>query len=310
MKGYIQQAGPNKWRITYDLPRGADGIRRQKRETVTGPKRKAQARLAELQHTLYTGVYVEPTGLTVKDWLESWLAKYAKVKLSARSYEMHCVNLRKHVIPAIGHVLLHRLETEHLQGLYADLLKVLAPTTVARIRSVVADALNQAVDGKRIVSNPNSRVKLPENLKTTRTKPMVVYTEGQVSTLLKAVKASPLSIEVLLGVATGMRLGEVLAVKWAAISWEARTIRSKRHWSIPRSTASAPKRRRRGADFGPYRCRRSPWSRYANTRFGRWSIALRGVGRGTRWDWSAHGETGNLNWWRRSHEHLTESCSA
>lgn len=239
MAGTITQAKdengkliPNKWYIRYDL-QGTGGERKQKKETVNGPKKKAQARLAEVSHTQNTGAYVEPTELTVEGWLTEWLKSYAKVKLSVRSYEMHETNLRTHVIPKLGRIKLHQLTTEHLQGLYVGLLtepakrtqKPLAPATVARIRSVVSDALNQAVANKKLQVNPNSGVRLPANLKTSRTRAMVVYTEEQLNTLLDTAKESTLHTEVLIGATTGMRLGEVLALKWDDIDWERKTVR-------------------------------------------------------------------------------------
>jgi integrase len=240
MKGCISQAKDkdgkpirDKWILTYDIPPPPGKQRKVKRETVNGPKKKAQARMTEILQGLNTGQYTEPTDLTVGEWLTSWLEKYAKVKLSVRSYEMHETNLVTHVIPKLGRIKLHQLGTEDLQGLYVALLtepsrrtqKPLAPATVARIRSVVSDALNQAVANKKLHVNPNSGVKLPANLKTSRTREMVVYTEEQLNTLLDAAKDSTLHTEVLLGATTGMRLGEVLALKWDDIDWERKTVR-------------------------------------------------------------------------------------
>jgi integrase len=225
MQGCIIEVIPSKkYRIKYDIP-GPDGTRKQKMETVKGTRRQAQARLHEVQHTMNTGMFVEPTSLTVGDWLETWLEKYAKVGTTARSYEVHALNLRLHVIPRVGNIRLHQLDTDHLQDVYTELLQHLAPSTVARIRAVTSAALNQAVVAKKLVANPNRAVKLPKNLKTTRTKEMVVYTEEQIGTLLNAVGDEALHIEVVLGVSTGMRLGEVLAVKWDDIDWKRKTLR-------------------------------------------------------------------------------------
>lgn len=47
-RGSIRKRGDRSWQLTYDVPRGADGGRRQKYETVQGTKRQAEARLREL----------------------------------------------------------------------------------------------------------------------------------------------------------------------------------------------------------------------------------------------------------------------
>ena len=45
---YIRKRGDKRCQIVYDAPRGADGQRRQRHETITGTKRHAQARLTEI----------------------------------------------------------------------------------------------------------------------------------------------------------------------------------------------------------------------------------------------------------------------
>ena len=50
-RGYIRKRGDRSWQLVYDVPRGADGKRRQKYETVRGTKRQAEARLAEVLGT-------------------------------------------------------------------------------------------------------------------------------------------------------------------------------------------------------------------------------------------------------------------
>src|SRR5947207_2064917 len=98
----------NVWVITYNLPTKPGDKRKQKRETVHGPKRVAQERLTAVLDSMNKGSYVEPTPLTLSEWLETWLTTYAKVKLEgARSFEMHCSNLRQHVIPKLGTMRLH-----------------------------------------------------------------------------------------------------------------------------------------------------------------------------------------------------------
>jgi integrase len=241
MKGCISQAKDkdgkpirDKWILTYDIPPPPGQQRKVKRETVNGPKKKAQARMSEILQGLNTGAYTEPTELTAGR-MANVVAGEIREGRSCPSEATRCTRRTSctHVIPKLGRIKLHQLGTEDLQGLYVALLtepsrrtqKPLAPATVARIRSVVSDALNQAVANKKLHVNPNSGVKLPANLKTSRTREMVVYTEEQLNTLLDAAKDSTLHTEVLLGATTGMRLGEVLALKWDDIDWERKTVR-------------------------------------------------------------------------------------
>jgi hypothetical protein len=131
MKGCISQAKDkdgkpirDKWILTYDVPPPPGQQRKVKRETVNGPKKKAQAQddgdPPRHEHRCDT---TEPTDLTLGEWLTSWLEKYAKVeavrpKLRDARRRTSCT----HVIPKLGRIKLHQLGTEDLQGLYVALL--------------------------------------------------------------------------------------------------------------------------------------------------------------------------------------------
>ena len=65
-QGYIRKRGARSWQLRYDAPRGADGKRRHRYETVRGTKRQAQSRLTEILGALNKGDYREPTESDVK----------------------------------------------------------------------------------------------------------------------------------------------------------------------------------------------------------------------------------------------------
>ena len=78
MKGHIRQRGPQSWAVVLDLGRDASGKRRQKWHTVRGSKKDAQRDLARLLHEINTGAYVEPSRMTLGEYLDRWLDDYAR----------------------------------------------------------------------------------------------------------------------------------------------------------------------------------------------------------------------------------------
>jgi hypothetical protein len=117
MKGHIRQRSKGSWAIILDLGRDADGKRRQKWHTVRGTKKDAQRELAKLLHQLHTGEYVEPTQMTVADYLKTWLRDYAKVNVAGKTYERYAEIIERHLIPALGHHALPKLQPLHIQGI-------------------------------------------------------------------------------------------------------------------------------------------------------------------------------------------------
>ena len=118
MKGHIRQRSKGSWAIILDLGRDADGKRRQKWHTVRGTKKDAQRELAKLLHQLHTGEYIEPTQMTVVDYLKTWLRDYAKVNVAGKTYERYAEIIERHLIPALGHHALPKLQPLHIQGLF------------------------------------------------------------------------------------------------------------------------------------------------------------------------------------------------
>ena len=59
--------------------------RRQKWLTVRGTKRDAEKKMSEVLHDLDIGAYVEPSKLTLADYLERWLRDYASTAVRPRT---------------------------------------------------------------------------------------------------------------------------------------------------------------------------------------------------------------------------------
>ena len=92
-------------------------------ETVKGAKYLAQRRLTELLRQLDTGTYVEPSKLTVGEYLRQWLRDYAETHVRQRTLEGYRGNIERYIIPAIGNISLDKLTARHIQEMEAALLR-------------------------------------------------------------------------------------------------------------------------------------------------------------------------------------------
>ena len=70
MKGHIRKRGTRSWAIVLDIGRDENGKRQQRWHSVQGTKRDAERELARLLNEFNTGSYVEPSRLTVADYLK------------------------------------------------------------------------------------------------------------------------------------------------------------------------------------------------------------------------------------------------
>ncbi|MFN7992749.1 MAG: site-specific integrase [Bryobacteraceae bacterium] len=220
MTGHIRPRGKRSWAIVLELGRDpATGKRRQKWHTVHGTKKRAQAEVARLINELESGSYVEPRRLSVRDFLERWLDD-AETKVSGTTYQRYRSIVRLHLEKALGHVPLAKLQPLHIQTYLAEALKVgrvdaragrgLAPRTVCHHYRVLSEALGRAVKWQLLARNPAVAVEPPR----VEQQEINAIDENAAARLVDAARGTRLYIPILLAVTTGMRRGEILALRW------------------------------------------------------------------------------------------------
>lgn len=218
MTGSIEQRSPGTWSIRFDMGVGPDGKRKQKRLTFRGTKREAEREMTRLLNELNTGSFVEPSKLTVAQYLQRWLDDYAKVNVSAKTFERYGEHIRLHLNPSLGNHLLSNLKPLHIQAHYSKMLQSgrrdgkggLSPQTVIHQHRVLREALQQAVKWQLLVRNPADAVEPPRAQRDE----MAALDEAETACLLGAAKGTHLYLPILLAVTTGLRRGELLAIRW------------------------------------------------------------------------------------------------
>jgi integrase len=131
--------------------------------------------------------------------------------------------LRLHAKPHIGGHKLQKLQILDLTQLYAKLLKGedegdgLSPATVGYVHRVLHNALQQAVLWKLIQSNPAVLAEPPR----TEAKEIEILAPRAVTAVLAALKERDIYPIVVTALGTGMRRGEILALRWKDVDPDA-----------------------------------------------------------------------------------------
>lgn len=153
---------------------------------------------------------------TMHRFLQDWLASI-KSSLRVRSYERYEGIVRAHLRPSLGHIKLDKLSPAHVQSLLdAKVTSGLAPRSVQSIRIVLGAALKQAVRWEMVARNVAELVSGPK----VRNREMQVLSPQQARGFLGACADEPLQTLYLLALSTGLRRGELLALKWDDIDLE------------------------------------------------------------------------------------------
>src|SRR5207249_2313309 len=157
--------------VVVDLGRDpVTGKRRQLWRSVKGTKRAAETLLVQLLSQRDQGIDQPPGKITLADYLERWLADYGTTNLSPKSYRNYTDVARRHLIPALGSVLLSKVRPQHIQSYYSKALQSgrldgrggLSPASVLRHHQIIHAALRQAVRWQLLDRNPADDVEEPQ----------------------------------------------------------------------------------------------------------------------------------------------------
>jgi integrase len=159
--------------------------------------------------------------LTVGEFLDRWLEDVVRVKNAPKTivdYEMH---VRVHIAPEFGRTLLKSLSGPDIQRWVNKLAKEHSPRSVQYYRSTFRIALNQAVKWKLIAHNPVLATELP----TQRKREIEAMEAETARAILAAFEGHELEALVTLLLATGVRPGEALGLRWSDIDFNTGVMR-------------------------------------------------------------------------------------
>ena len=245
----IRKRGHNYWEIC--IQEGLDpqtGKKIRTYHSFRGTEREAQQENTRLQYARDNGVPLKPSKLSLAEYLEQWLNDYARLNVSPRTLQGYRTHVTLHIAPKLGKIPLCKLRPAQIQAFYSERLDQgrlrpkpikrdpdqpdaeeeldtrLSPQTVLHFHHVLHEALKTAVKWGLLPVNPADAVSPP---KVTRQDPHVL-TEKQTAALLKAAESTSILTPIVLAVGSGLRRGELLALRWTDCDLDAGTLTIRR----------------------------------------------------------------------------------
>jgi integrase len=228
MRGNITRRGKASWRLKFDTGK-VNGKRQVRVVTVRGKRQDAERELTRLLNEADKGTLVDPSKITVGEYLRSWLD--GRHALAGITVERYRDIIERQTIPVIGKIELQKLKPVHVRDWLSGMLKsggsygrALSARTVTHAHRVLRAALQSAV-GLELLARNVADVAKPPKIEEGEVE---ILNADQIAAVLDALKGNSIYPIVALAIATGMRRGELLALRWKNVNLDASEVKVER----------------------------------------------------------------------------------
>lgn len=170
-------------------------------------------------NSIHKGTFVVPSKVTVGEWTIDWLTTYKKGTIAQSTYELYFY-LAAH-FDSISGITLQELQPAHVQKLYTELSEKtkLSQHTIHKVHKLLKNMISKAFHLDMINKNIMLLVTAPKFDK----KDIEIFTASEIELILKTCHEHPVLKNrypaILLAVTTGLRLGEVLGLRWCDVNF-------------------------------------------------------------------------------------------
>lgn len=221
---YFRKRG-EKWSFTMDV--GKDPITGKRKQITRGgfkTKKIAQEEAAKITNDLANGDY-ESNDIRFSQLVEIWMEEKETTCRPSTLYQYKRI-LRSRIMPYFGDMKLANIKPLTVHNFYQELLKDgLTTKYISSVDVALKQILDKGVELEMINSNPAKKTKRPKVKKNIQAS----WTVEQATTFIEYAKLKgSYYIAFIIALHTGMRIGEVLALKWDDIDFEHKIIHVQR----------------------------------------------------------------------------------
>jgi site-specific recombinase XerD len=216
-------------------------------------EQEVKKKLREYKKEVAKNGVIEIKKTTVQSYMNTWFRDVKMYELKPKSIDALDVTLQNQVYPYIGDIQIGTLTSGDIQSMIKKLvLKGFAYSTIKKAYMAVNACCNYGIDNEKLIKNPCRGVKLPKNLERKKSD-IKFFTQEEVELIRQecVVKYGNgkqmyrLGHAVIVLLYTGMRIGELLGLKWADIDYE------KKHAKVTDSVVLVKDRERNEKDDKP-----------------------------------------------------------
>lgn len=194
------------------------------RKSFTGSKKQDVVnKMAEYKTKNNNGLLPSNDKITLQQWFHIWLFDFRINDLKPSSLERYEGIYRNYIYNSpIGKKALTNLRAADIQSYYNALTSSgKSPSNIRMINKALKASLNEALKQNYIVKNYCDSITLP---KVSKNEDIVVFTKEEQKNLILYLNGHKLKMLIVMALGTGLRQGELLALKWSDIDFANNTV--------------------------------------------------------------------------------------
>lgn len=207
-EGSLYLRGDGRWAATIDL--GWRDGKRVRRSFYAATRREVVEKLKAARKAVDAGLQPSSDRLTVAAYLEDWLDA-TRETIRPSTWERYRGMVRTHHVPRLGRIPLSKLTPGDVERMLREMPG--SPRTRHHARAVLRTALGRAVAHGLILRNPAALAAPPR----VEHREVESWDATQVRTFLAAIRGHRLEALFSVAVATGLRQGELLGLRWSDV---------------------------------------------------------------------------------------------
>lgn len=212
---------------TIVLGRKPDG--KYLKKTVYGKTLKElDAKVIELTQQLNSGIRVWESNMKFSELAQLWLDQYHPTETEKWKYRQRTL-IAHHLLPTLGDMKVCDLRQLHLQCIISDLArKQYSTSTMKKIKQTAVRIMKVAIESDLIIKNPFENVIVP----TIEAPEKRALTEEEITLITEHWMGHRFGHGAMIMLYAGLRRGELLALEWKDIDFEARVIHVYKAWEV------------------------------------------------------------------------------
>lgn len=221
--GSVRQRPDGRWEARYTTPDG------RQRSVYAKSEAEVTMKLRAALHDIDSGSWLEPSKMSVADWLDVWLKDY-QGHTTGRTLETYAHVVNKWFLPLFGSVKLKNFSPLHVRRMINQMTQTgKSPSTIKHARGILSKAMKCAIEAGLIKSNPVQGINGPRMVKPSFT----IIDRDKFQAFIDAVQKTPCADAFVFMLLTGVRAGEMRGLRWSDFDQDFRVMKIQRQLHAP-----------------------------------------------------------------------------